>query len=269
MHRRFVWNLPTLSHNLTFTIFFLCNFSSTPNLTISNRMPHVSNLKSVLKCTVPSCTANRTAPNRTANRTESTRTSSRIEPQSAPILTAIRTESHRKTVCAVSGHKPLPNRTATHKAPSRIPPETVPKSHLVHPSLHVLDSIQPATRTRQAQFELDEALPDGTGLVRWHRAFLEDALEQHAKILLVVALFYTQIRQQVYDRTCRLIGTSYNYKLEKHEYIVYTSYAVCVCVCMCFLPIHSGHQVRWTYQPGSHRRKATQDFSFTFLRCVP
>ena len=23
------------------------------------------------------------------------------------------------------------------------------------------------------------------------------------------------------------------------------------CVCVCFLPIHSGHQVRWTYQPGS------------------
>ena len=42
------------------------------------------------------------------------------------------------------------------------------------------------------------------------------------------------------------------------------------CVCVCFLPIHSGHQVRWTYQPGSHRRKATQDFSSTFfLRCVP
>ena len=31
------------------------------------------------------------------------------------------------------------------------------------------------------------------------------------------------------------------------------------CVCfVCFLPIHSGHQ--WTYQPGSHRRKVTQDF---------
>ena len=29
---------------------------------------------------------------------------------------------------------------------------------------------------------------------------------------------------------------------------------------LCFLPIHSGHQVRWTYQPGSHRRKVTQDF---------
>ena len=26
-------------------------------------------------------------------------------------------------------------------------------------------------------------------------------------------------------------------------------------VCVCFLAIHSGHQVRWTYQPGSHRRK--------------
>ena len=29
------------------------------------------------------------------------------------------------------------------------------------------------------------------------------------------------------------------------------------CVCVCFLPIHSGHQVRWTYQPGSHKRKVT------------
>ena len=41
-------------------------------------------------------------------------------------------------------------------------------------------------------------------------------------------------------------------------------------VCVRFLPIHSGHQVRWTYQPGSQRRKVTQDFSSTFfLRCVP
>ena len=45
------------------------------------------------------------------------------------------------------------------------------------------------------------------------------------------------------------------------------SLILCVC-CVCFLPIHSGHQ--WTYQPGSHRRKVTQDFSTTFfLRCVP
>ena len=43
-----------------------------------------------------------------------------------------------------------------------------------------------------------------------------------------------------------------------------------LCVFVCFLPIDSGHQVRWTYQPGSHRRKVTQDFSSTFLlRCVP
>ena len=40
-----------------------------------------------------------------------------------------------------------------------------------------------------------------------------------------------------------------------------------VCLCLCFLPIHSGHQVRWTYQPGSHRRKVTS--STFFLRCVP
>ena len=43
-----------------------------------------------------------------------------------------------------------------------------------------------------------------------------------------------------------------------------------VCVCMCFLRIHSGHQVRWTYQPGSHRRKVTQEFSSAFiLRYAP
>ena len=36
------------------------------------------------------------------------------------------------------------------------------------------------------------------------------------------------------------------------------SRAIPLCsVCVCFLPIHSGHQVRWTYQPGSHRRKVT------------
>ena len=47
---------------------------------------------------------------------------------------------------------------------------------------------------------------------------------------------------------------------------------MCVCVCVCFLPINSGHQVRWTYQPGSHRKKEghTQDFSSPFLlRCLP
>ena len=39
---------------------------------------------------------------------------------------------------------------------------------------------------------------------------------------------------------------------------------------VCFIDIYSGRQVRWMYQPGSHRRKVTQDLSCTFLlRCVP
>ena len=32
-----------------------------------------------------------------------------------------------------------------------------------------------------------------------------------------------------------------------------------------FLPIYSGRQVCWKYQPGSHRRKVTQGLSSTFL----
>ena len=40
-------------------------------------------------------------------------------------------------------------------------------------------------------------------------------------------------------------------------------------LCVCVLPIYSGRQVRWTYQPGSHRRKVTQDFSTFLLRCMP
>ena len=39
---------------------------------------------------------------------------------------------------------------------------------------------------------------------------------------------------------------------------------------VCFLPIYSGRQVRWMYQPGSHSRKAARDFPSTFLlRGVP
>ena len=34
-------------------------------------------------------------------------------------------------------------------------------------------------------------------------------------------------------------------------------------MCVYFLPIYSGRQVRWMYQPGSHRRKVTQDFEVT------
>ena len=48
-------------------------------------------------------------------------------------------------------------------------------------------------------------------------------------------------------------------------------YAQDVCVCVCVFSSHlfwtSG---LWKYQPGSHKRKVTQDFSSTFLlRCLP
>ena len=45
-------------------------------------------------------------------------------------------------------------------------------------------------------------------------------------------------------------------------------YFVIVCVCVCFLPIHSGHQVRWTYQPGSHRREGHTGFLIHLLSAV-
>ena len=49
-----------------------------------------------------------------------------------------------------------------------------------------------------------------------------------------------------------------------------------LCMCVCVFSSHlSGHQVRWTYKPGSNRRKVTQDFSSRwtamvglFLRCL-
>ena len=71
----------------------------------------------------------------------------------------------------------------------------------------------------------------------WHKTFLKSAWRDHSRCSV-----------QMITKSTKLLGT----------------------VCVCFLPIHSGHQVRWTYQPGSHRRKVTQDFSSTFfLRCVP
>ena len=53
---------------------------------------------------------------------------------------------------------------------------------------------------------------------------------------------------------------------------LYREYSVCVCY-----PIYSGRQTchlfwtsdLWAHQPGSHRRKVTQDFSAFLLRCLP
>ena len=36
-----------------------------------------------------------------------------------------------------------------------------------------------------------------------------------------------------------------------------------VCVCVCFLPVHSGHQVRWTYQPLDIPAGVTQEDGHT------
>ena len=53
----------------------------------------------------------------------------------------------------------------------------------------------------------------------------------------------------------------YSIESAVHTYIyAYIQLYIQSYIHVCFLPIHSGHQVRWTYQPGSHRRKVTQDF---------
>ena len=41
-----------------------------------------------------------------------------------------------------------------------------------------------------------------------------------------------------------------------------------VCVCVCFLPIHSGHQVRWTYQPESSQEEGHTGFFIHLLSAV-
>ena len=80
------------------------------------------------------------------------------------------------------------------------------------------------------------------------KVFISKNWEDTEKISLVPGVRMTRINREVYRNL----------------------FLLCVCACACFLPIHSGHQVRWTFQPGSHRRKVTQDFSSTFfLRCVP
>ena len=39
-------------------------------------------------------------------------------------------------------------------------------------------------------------------------------------------------------------------------------------VCVCFLPIHSGHQVRWTYQRWGHTREGHTRFLIHLLSAV-
>ena len=58
-----------------------------------------------------------------------------------------------------------------------------------------------------------------------------------------------------------IYSRSHAFRYEKNRMCVRV--CVCVCVFVRFLPIYSGRQVRWMYQPRSHRRKVTQDFSST------
>ena len=62
-------------------------------------------------------------------------------------------------------------------------------------------------------------------------------------------------------------STSYPHRLLSMSFSQHMdNMSMCLCV---FLPFILD-KVRWMYQPGSHRRKFTQDFASTFLlRCVP
>ena len=59
---------------------------------------------------------------------------------------------------------------------------------------------------------------------------------------------------------------TYNRRDKVHCRYYDERYLQVVCVCVCFLPIHSGRQVRWTYQPGSRKEKEWTDFVQSDIR---
>ena len=80
---------------------------------------------------------------------------------------------------------------------------------------------------------------------------------------LLFDIFFAAILRVVLERFSKDVGILADlvHLQEQSSKVCPETALECVCfVCVCFLPIHSGHQVRWTYQPGSHRRKVTQDF---------
>ena len=86
------------------------------------------------------------------------------------------------------------------------------------------------------------------GIVQYTSGFLPDILMFTQALILVW-----------FDGTIILHGSNTIYEHGRHS-----------AVFVCFLPIYSGRRVRWMYQPGSNRRKVTQDFLSTFrLRCMP
>ena len=96
-------------------------------------------------------------------------------------------------------------------------------------------------------------------------------------IFFLLFIFFSEEKSQLpgfeltSQRVRRLRGCQLSYRGDRlYSMVTSNFHKTHLRVCVCFLPIHSGHQVRWTYQPGSHWRKLTQDFSSTFLlRCVP
>ena len=131
--------------------------------------------------------------------------------------------------------------------------------------------------------------PINSGLTRWRMAVLYKLMDAAAELGRTRFSLSMENEQADAGRYCRIRLARPNSQARTRDRgilifpaqlttsrvgnltrLIHTLLYVCVCVCVCFLPIHSGHQVRWTYQPGSHRRKVAQDFSsIFFLRCVP
>ena len=59
--------------------------------------------------------------------------------------------------------------------------------------------------------------------------------------------------------------TGIGHRVKKNQKLLNCTKVCCVCVLPSHLFWTSG---LWTYQPGSHRRKVTQDFSTFLLRCL-
>ena len=81
---------------------------------------------------------------------------------------------------------------------------------------------------------------------------------------------HARLRSPIFEHWCLYNSSSIfendlRYTNSQRLVVLFSLLVIAVCflnsqrlvVCVCFLPIHSGHQVRWTYQPGSHRREVT------------
>ena len=92
--------------------------------------------------------------------------------------------------------------------------------------------------------------------------------------MVVIIYYYIDCKHKTTTGSCFvtfsvLVANPKNYFTRWPILLYSVQYNTVQCVCVCFLTIHSGHQVRWTYQLGPHWRKVTQDFlSALLLRYV-